>query len=234
MPGCIDACKQPCIMLPYNSRADALHQLLLHCPVLWMCSAAQLVNSKTPCRHSTTSSKPLFYPHTSFNSSTAAASLLPLPPTVRLYQLVPPALAGRAAAFGSKLSLPSNWRLLDAPVFDAPGISGSTAAGISSVADRQAPPAALQASSPAAAAVADASPSMSNQAAAGGSNGSTALQQQAAARQCCVSIAVVVVEGADALQRMPELARWVLWSITDACTCLSAHLCTCMHALPVC
>jgi hypothetical protein len=178
-----------------------------------MCSAAQLINSNTPRRHSTTSSKPLSHPHTSFNSSTAAASLLPLPPTMRLYQLVPPALAGRAAAFGSKLSLPSNWRQLDAPVFDAPGLSGSTAAGISNVPDKQAPPAALQASSlaaAAAAAVADASPSTASQAAAGGSKGSTALQQQAAARQCCVSIAVAVVEGADALQRMPELARWVL------------------------
>jgi hypothetical protein len=177
-----------------------------------MCSASQLVSSHTPRRHSTTSSKPLSHPHTSFNSSSAAA-LPPLLPIMRLYQLASPALAGRAAVFGSKLSLPSNWRLLDAPVFDAPGLLSSTA-GISSMPDKIAPPAALQAQSPAAAAVgsAGASPTRSIQAAAGGSKSRTALQQQqrAAARQCCVSIAVAVAEGVDALQQVPELARWVL------------------------
>ena len=43
-------------------------------------------------------------------------------PTVRLYQIVSPSLAGRAAVFGSHLALPDSWHCIDPPYFDAPGV----------------------------------------------------------------------------------------------------------------
>lgn len=60
-------------------------------------------------------------------SSTAVSAGPQLPaalPTVRLYQVVAPALAGRAAVFGSHLALPRTWHCIDAAYFSAPGVSG--------------------------------------------------------------------------------------------------------------
>jgi hypothetical protein len=45
---------------------------------------------------------------------------------VRLYQLVAPSLAGRAALFGQQLDLPPAWRVLDLPYFAAPGLSSTS------------------------------------------------------------------------------------------------------------
>jgi hypothetical protein len=63
-------------------------------------------------------------------SSTEASAGPRIPaalPTVRLYQVVAPALAGRAAVFGSHLALQRTWHCIDAPYFSAPGASGLTA-----------------------------------------------------------------------------------------------------------
>ena len=45
-----------------------------------------------------------------------------VPPALRVYQIVAPALAGRAALFGNKLDLKAGWRALDEPFFSAPGV----------------------------------------------------------------------------------------------------------------
>lgn len=45
---------------------------------------------------------------------------------VRLYQVVAPTLAGRAALFGEQLDLPGSWRVLDLPYFAAPGLSSAS------------------------------------------------------------------------------------------------------------
>ena len=42
-------------------------------------------------------------------------------PTLRLFQVLAPALAGRAVLFGNKLDLKSNWKCVDLPYFAAPG-----------------------------------------------------------------------------------------------------------------
>ena len=40
---------------------------------------------------------------------------------LRLYQILSPALAGRAWVWGNKMSLKEDWRCTDMPYFDAPG-----------------------------------------------------------------------------------------------------------------
>lgn len=40
---------------------------------------------------------------------------------VKLYQVLPPGLAGRAALFGNTLCMPEGWKCLDQPYFAAPG-----------------------------------------------------------------------------------------------------------------
>ncbi|KAF8071314.1 serine/threonine-protein kinase/receptor R818 [Scenedesmus sp. PABB004] len=49
--------------------------------------------------------------------------------TVRLYQLLPPSLTGRAALFGNTLGIPDGWRCLDQPYFAAPGLCELVAGG---------------------------------------------------------------------------------------------------------
>jgi hypothetical protein len=165
-------------------------------------SAMQLQSTQASHGLSTTSSRPLSRPLASFNSSNATEPP-PMLPTMRLYQLVSPALVGRAAAFGSKLSLPSTWRPLDAPVFDAPGVETSAVAA-SLMNGKQHQP------TQAAAASAAAGSTGSHQTAAGhGKGGHAQQQQQQQQQQCSISIAVAVVEGADVLRQVPQLARWV-------------------------
>jgi hypothetical protein len=49
------------------------------------------------------------------SSSSGSSSLL------RLYQLLPPRLAARAALFGSSLSISDDWKQLEPGFFSAPG-----------------------------------------------------------------------------------------------------------------
>lgn len=199
---------------------------------LLLCSATPTPSAHTLRRPSTAAAAPLAHTRVaSHSSSTTAAAVLALPPTVRLYQLVSPALAGRAAAFGSELSLPFNWRLLDPPVFDAPGLHSSAAvSSSSSQKQRQASKAALPASYAAGARSSvgkdqDAAAGCDQTAAAAGSHASKAVLQRVAASRASVSIAVVVVEGADLLQQLPHLAGWVRH--VTAIGVLCALMCCC-------
>uniref|UniRef100_A0A383VEC8 Apple domain-containing protein n=1 Tax=Tetradesmus obliquus TaxID=3088 RepID=A0A383VEC8_TETOB len=174
-------------------------------------SATPLPSAHPLHRHSTAAAAPLAQPRASMHSisSTAATAVLALPPTVRLYQLVSPALAGRAAAFGSKLSLPFNWRLLDPPVFDAPGLHSSAAASNSGQKAALPTPCAATSGSrvvKAESALPGVGQAAAAAAAAGGSHASKTVLQHGAVSPASVSIAVVVVEGADMLQQLPHLA----------------------------
>ena len=72
-----------------------------------------------------------FLPLAQFYPGLPSPSSFPLPlpspplqeePPLKLYQILPPSLAGRAKVFGNKLALKDDWLCVDQPYFNAPGV----------------------------------------------------------------------------------------------------------------